>query len=120
MKSHGLLKSDNLGSFAFLTCGDWDFKTMLPQQLSLVNAEHGLDVSGRLIPPYNTWINVKRPFQKQLNARHNIGMAGMLKRLKLNLEGRHHSGIDDCRNILRIVKKLREGGWDPATSLPKA
>jgi len=30
----------------------------------------------------------------------------MLKRLKLNLTGRHHLGIDDCSNIAKIVVHL--------------
>ena len=33
-------------------------------------------------------------------------MAGMLKALRLPLVGRHHSGIDDCRNIAAIVHAL--------------
>ena len=35
-----------------------------------------------------------------------VGMAGMLKTLKIKLEGRHHSGIDDCKNIAKIVLNL--------------
>jgi len=30
-------------------------------------------------------------------------MAGMLNILGMKLDGRHHSGIDDCRNIAKIV-----------------
>lgn len=37
-------------------------------------------------------------------------MAGMLKNLKLELKGRHHSGLDDCRNITQIVKRLIQDG----------
>lgn len=92
---------------------------MLPRQLKFVDAEHGLDENGNLVAPYNRWINVKEPFRKQLGLqRYNIGMAGMLAKLKLDLVGRHHSGIDDCKNILRIVQKLREAGWDPSTADP--
>ena len=119
LEGHGLLQPETQGSYAFLTCGDWDLKTMLPKQLKLVEAQHGLDGSGNLISPYNQWINVKNPFRKQYGLTHyNIGMAGMLKKLKLDLVGRHHSGIDDCRNILRIVQQMREDGWDPSTAAP--
>ena len=31
--------------------------------------------------------------------------------LDLELEGRHHSGIDDCKNIARICTKMLEDGW---------
>jgi hypothetical protein len=34
----------------------------------------------------------------------------MLKHLKMDLVGRHHSGIDDCRNLARIVIRLIEDG----------
>jgi len=34
------------------------------------------------------------------------GMAGMLRNLKIPLEGKHHSGIDDCKNICKLVQAL--------------
>ena len=40
-------------------------------------------------------------------------MAEMLGALKMDLVGRHHSGIDDCGNILRIAKRMVEDGWVP-------
>lgn len=119
LDTHGFLDPEKMNTHIFITCGDWDFKTMLPKQLDLSAVEHGRDEIGRPIEPYNRWINVKTPFKKHMNlSRTNIGMAGMLKKLKLDLIGRHHSGIDDCRNILRIIQKLREAGWDPATTRP--
>ena len=33
-------------------------------------------------------------------------MTSMLRGLGLMLEGRHHSGIDDCRNIANVVRAL--------------
>ncbi|KAI0788565.1 exonuclease RNase T and DNA polymerase III [Abortiporus biennis] len=109
MKSNGLL--DNPESHIFLACGKWDLETMLPNQLRLIQDEHGLDASGKLVAPYNNYINVKEAFRRHLNYRHQLGMALMLKKLKLELEGRQHSGIDDCRNILRIVQALLKDGW---------
>lgn len=118
LKSHGLLDPASFDTFAFLTCGDWDLKTMLPNQLQLVDDKHGLDASGRLVAPYSKWINVKQPFLKHLELpRYNPSMTQMLGKLKIPLEGRHHSGIDDCKNILSIIRKMRETGWDPATAL---
>jgi len=35
----------------------------------------------------------------------------MLEHLHLRLEGRHHSGIDDCRNITAIAKKMLQDGF---------
>jgi inhibitor of KinA sporulation pathway (predicted exonuclease) len=37
---------------------------------------------------------------------HVHGMEDMLKKLDMELEGRHHSGIDDTKNLARIVMKL--------------
>jgi len=37
-------------------------------------------------------------------------MAGMLSKLQLTLDGQHHSGLDDCRNITKIVVKMVEMG----------
>jgi len=111
MKERGLL--DDPQSHVFVTCGNWDLRTMLPKQLQLCPNEYGLDGAGNLVAPYNNLINIKDAFQKHYKMRHAKGMAGMLGKLKLPLEGRHHSGIDDCRNILRIVQTMLKGGWKP-------
>ena len=37
-------------------------------------------------------------------------MTKMLAKLELNLEGKHHSGIDDCHNSARIFIELVEKG----------
>ena len=37
-------------------------------------------------------------------------MTGMLNFLKIKLEGRHHSGIDDTRNIAKIMLKMINDG----------
>ncbi|EKM61172.1 uncharacterized protein PHACADRAFT_247611, partial [Phanerochaete carnosa HHB-10118-sp] len=121
LASHGLLDPEKMESHIFVTCGDWDLKTMLPKQLSLVEADHGLDESGRVVAPYNRWINIKTPFKKRFNmTRFNVSMPAMLKKLQLELEGRHHSGIDDCKNILRIIEKMIATGWDPNTTQASA
>jgi len=37
-------------------------------------------------------------------------MASMLEILKIPLDGRHHSGIDDCRNIAKISQRMVKDG----------
>lgn len=97
LASQGLLES----TFAFVTCGEWDLRSMLPRQCA---------TSGLVIPPaYRRWINVKTIFQRTLQKKPG-GMPSMLSALGLELEGRHHRGIDDCRNIARIVLALHERG----------
>ena len=121
MRRHGLLDPDGMNTYSFVTCGDWDLKTMLPQQLRQVNAGHGLDEHGEVTAPYNQWINLKIPFIThvlgiEIPRKIKVGIRGMLKQLELELIGRHHSGIDDTRNILREIEKMRETEWDPSTA----
>lgn len=111
LKEHGVYEKPS--EFSFITCGNWDLRTMLPKQLHLSQPDHGLDASGVLINPYNDWINLKAAFRKHKQLRHERDMLGMLQHLKLQLEGRHHSGIDDCRNLLRIIQELKSTGWKP-------
>lgn len=100
LASHGLL--DREDAFAFVTCGEWDLRSMLPRQCA---------ASGVPIPrAYRRWINVKTVFASTLRRSASVGMPSMLSALGLELEGRHHRGIDDCRNIARIVLALHARG----------
>ncbi|RPD82022.1 exonuclease RNase T and DNA polymerase III [Lentinus tigrinus ALCF2SS1-7] len=118
LQEHGVMQEP--GSVAYLTCGEWDLKTMLPMQLRLSGTQVGLDPStGTLTAPYNRWINVKKSYQRMYGLKNATGMAGMLRNAHMKLEGRHHSGIDDCKNILRIVQKMRKDGWKPWNDLPR-
>ena len=86
-----------------VTCGDWDLRTCLPGQVKYSGLSH-------LVPPIlGTWCNVKNAFRDAYGDKAR-GMAGMLRHLKLPLVGRHHSGIDDSRNIAAIVRKLLADG----------
>ena len=92
-------------SFIFVTCGDWDLLKMLPAQASYCNMK---------IPAYfKKWVNIKIPFreyQKDVlwGKSGGMGMKYMLDKLGLALIGRHHSGLDDARNIAAITVKLLE------------
>jgi ERI1 exoribonuclease 3 len=104
LASHGLpLEPDQSGDlpYALVTCGDWDLQTMLPRQLRAT--EPPIDFMPH---PYRRWINVKVPFRKAMPKLRRAGMARMLEALDLELEGRHHRGIDDTRNITKIVRAL--------------
>ena len=83
--------------FAMVCCGDWDFKTMLPQQCRL---------SGLEVPDYcQSWINVKKSYCSHYG-QFPRGLKVMLGNLNMAFEGRHHSGIDDVKNIVKIVQHL--------------
>jgi len=95
-------------TFLYCTCGDWDLKRCLPAQLASI---------GATVPQhFSQWINIKIAFgalyglKKKKRAK---GMVDMLDKLGLELEGRHHSGIDDCRNIARVASKMLADGWIP-------
>ncbi len=60
---------------------------------------------------YKEWINIKLIFPCEMFGIDRIhGMTEMLKLLNLKLEGRHHSGIDDVKNIAQIVLALLKKG----------
>merc|ERR1712096_462160 len=87
----------------FVTCGDWDLKTMMPQQCK---------VAGCHVPErFQRWLNIKDLFRKA-TGNPGKGMKDMLDALKLDLQGHHHSGLDDSRNIARILQVLLRRGID--------
>lgn len=82
---------------AFATCGDWDLKTCLPTECAYKQLP---------IPDYmKVWVNVKQLFPLKAD-----GMMEMLQILKLQHQGRHHSGIDDAENIANALIALLEAG----------
>jgi len=102
LRSHDLVDPE---TFAILTCGNWDFRTLFPRQC---------EAAGVLLADvprcYRRWIDLKVPFAKTMKAKKAGGMVKMLAALDLELQGRHHRGIDDCRNIARVVLELASRG----------
>ncbi|KAJ3140825.1 hypothetical protein HK100_008996 [Physocladia obscura] len=94
----------------FVTCGDWDLKTMLPAQLRLlVSPDAGTpEATSPLV--LRRWCNIKTAVNKHANVSLK-GMPSLLAHFNLPLKGRHHSGIDDSRNIAAIAQKLLEEGY---------
>jgi len=89
---------------------------MLPQQLSqIASTNPSAESDDRLLATHfqERVINIKTVFKKKYGYKNAKGMAKMLGALKMGLEGRHHSGIDDCGNILRITKRMVDDGWVP-------
>ena len=56
-------------------------------------------------------ISLKHQYRDIKNLRRAIGMKNALKQEKMSLEGTHHRGIDDARNIAKIFLKYFEL-WD--------
>jgi inhibitor of KinA sporulation pathway (predicted exonuclease) len=54
-------------------------------------------------PFSNDHINVKQRFAEIKGLRKEVGMGGALKMLNIPLEGTHHRGVDDAKNIAKIL-----------------
>lgn len=92
----GLLKEA-----AFVTCGNWDLKTKVPQQCIVARMK---------LPPYfMEWINLKDIYLN-FYKRRAPGMISMMRELQIPLLGSHHVGIDDTRNIARVMQHMLKDG----------
>lgn len=85
-----------------ITCGDWDFRAMLP-------AEQSFYCIGRLAL-FKNWCNIKHAF-KSFTGKKADSMVRMLNVIGQELIGTHHSGIDDARNIASIARWLYQQGY---------
>lgn len=74
--------------------------------------QFGLDAGfhGVELPFGDDHLNLKQAFSDALGTRKRFGMAGALRKLGLPLAGTHHRGIDDARNIARILP-FAIGAW---------
>lgn len=91
-------------NFVFATCGNWDLKWMLPRDVRRWGLE--LEVSSI----WRRWLNVKYEVEGFYHVKAG-GMAGILSYLQIELVGKHHRGIDDCRNIGAILERLFADGY---------
>lgn len=88
---------ENNDSSAFITCGDWDLKAMLPSQCALDKLT---------IPHYLTqWINLKNTYCDATKY-YPRSLNDMIKRLKITPCGRPHSGLYDTLNMIKIITEL--------------
>ncbi|KAJ3266932.1 hypothetical protein HDU77_008277 [Chytriomyces hyalinus] len=83
----------------FVTCGHWDLLKMLPAQLKALHITQTPKV-------LQQWCNIKIASQ----ARNFTGLPDLLNHFGLDMVGRHHSGIDDSRNIAAVARKFLEQG----------
>jgi inhibitor of KinA sporulation pathway (predicted exonuclease) len=61
--------------------------------------------------PFRTGhLNLKAEFTRSRNLGKKLGIDKALRHLGLNFEGSHHRGLDDARNIARIVRRVCAGG----------
>jgi inhibitor of KinA sporulation pathway (predicted exonuclease) len=61
----------------------------------------------RLAYPFRSGhLNLKAEFSRALNLRKKLGIAEALRHLGMDFEGSHHRGLDDARNIARLVRRV--------------
>lgn len=101
-------KGVHSGNTVVVTCGDWDLRTMLIRQHTMCKTYKTQPKRVRQL--FEKWTNVKITYANYKKYRGLLGMDTMLRDAKLPLVGRHHSGIDDCRNIASICKYLIDNG----------
>lgn len=103
-------------SFTFVTCGDWDLKSMLPRNMRLLEKITGKRL--KLHSCYRQWMNIKTLYWRYFKPGRGRGMVAMLQHAGLSLEGRHHSGIDDCVNTARILIQMLKQRVPCGTTTP--
>lgn len=74
-------------------------------------------LSDHPMPKYaKKWINVRKHYRRYYKAEDfdtPLTLESMLESMGLSFEGRPHSGIDDARNVARILVKMMHDGLDP-------
>ena len=58
---------------------------------------------GVALPFGDRHLNLKAEFSSRKSTRKRFGMAAALRAVGLPLAGTHHRGIDDARNIARLL-----------------
>jgi len=106
-KHHSWLKQnvEDLDEVIIVTCGAWDLEKCLPTQCRIWNKN-----VNNLPDVYNHFVNIKDVYQQFYNKKAK-SMVSMLNDLGLTLDGRHHSGIDDCKNITKIFETMIKDGF---------
>ncbi|KAF3442465.1 hypothetical protein FNV43_RR16381 [Rhamnella rubrinervis] len=91
----------SLNGAAFVTCGNWDVKSKVPEQCK---------VSKIKLPSYfMKWINIKDVYLN-FYKRRATGMLAMMNQLRIPLLGSHHLGLDDTLNISRVLQHMVADG----------
>jgi len=80
-------------NFLFSCWGDYDYNQMTRECRD----------KGIPYPFAAEHLNLKRQFAQRQGLRRKVGMAAALRKVGLPLVGTHHRGIDDARNIARLL-----------------
>jgi inhibitor of KinA sporulation pathway (predicted exonuclease) len=94
------------GDALFCSWGDYDRRQFL-QDCEF----HGVEY-----PFGSGHMNLKAEVSRALGRRKRFGLAEAVRRLGMEFEGSHHRGIDDARNIARVVRRVCPGSQADASS----
>ncbi len=83
--------------YCFVTCGDFDFRCL---------AREAFYKKFQYSDVFKKYINIKDVFNCFTGVKQKTGMKSMLEHFKLPLDGHHHSGIDDSKNIAKIMLSM--------------
>ncbi|AYV83834.1 MAG: exonuclease [Hyperionvirus sp.] len=122
LKAHydWLIQQTGTSKVIFITCGSWDFENALNKELFRWINNHKFYCSNKdklynfiidIPNVYKSYINLKDIFKSLYNVKPG-GMVSMLNYLHIDLTGRHHCGLHDCRNIGKILQKVYIDGSD--------
>ncbi|KAG2201753.1 hypothetical protein INT47_002013 [Mucor saturninus] len=89
---------------AFVTDGPFDIRDFITKQ-----CKHS-KIKRR--PAYFDipWVDIRKLFREFYHQKENKNINNMLSHLKMEFQGREHSGLDDARNLAAIGKKMHEQG----------
>lgn len=98
------LKENGLGvkhNYAIVTDGPWDMGRFLYGQCKISEIEY---------PRFaQKWVNIRKIFHNFYDTKQ-VCLKLMLEYLDMTFEGRPHCGLDDARNIARILLQLAADG----------
>ncbi len=84
------------GDSLFCSWGDYDRKQFL-QDCEFHRVAY---------PFRSEHLNLKAEFARALGNKKKLGIAEALRHLGMDFDGSHHRGLDDARNIARIVRRV--------------
>ncbi len=94
----------NTNNRVWMSWGDYD-RRQFDRQCSRIRHTDPFDTDAQY-PFGPTHINMKNLFAIEMGLSREVGMDAALKMLKMELDGTHHRGMDDARNIAQIACQI--------------
>jgi 3'-5' exoribonuclease 1 len=88
-------------TFAIACDGPWDMQNFL----------HNECMSKKLSKPdyFNEWVSIRSMHNKYYKTKQRMGVERMLAYSNMSFIGNPHSGLDDSKNIARILMMIQDG-----------